>query len=38
MKTFLVHAASIAVGVVLGTMLTVAIRKTDAGKKVLGAA
>lgn len=38
MKTFLIHVAGIAVGVVAATALMVALKKTDAGKKVLGAA
>lgn len=38
MKTFLIHAAGIAVGVVLATALMVALKKTDVGAKALGGA
>lgn len=37
MKTFMMHVAGIAVGVVAATMIMVALKQTDTGKKLLGA-
>jgi hypothetical protein len=38
MKSFLITVAGIAVGVVAATALMVALKQTETGKKVLGAA
>ena len=38
MKTFLIHVAGIAIGVVAATALMVALKQTKTGAKVLGAA